>query len=248
MKVLILALDALEIELVDKFDCRWIQQAEYGKVDLSPVSRYTSINTQEVFACFLTGREFAQIGGRRFMEKGILPPEIPTIFEMDVCCLEIEVPTFRKSLGNRHKLLRSWIEKVLKGSLEHEVYDELVWRYTQAIERELFDLIDLHKGLWDWNLIMAYFPTLDLIGHVFHDDITTQAEYYLRMDAMVEKIKRILDEELHGKHVMLIMSDHGMKKGLHTSYGFYSLNLPLGLKNPKITDFYELIGSWLKRW
>ena len=51
---------------------------------------------------------------------------------------------------------------------------------------------------------------------------------------------------------VLVVSDHGMERlgktyfGKHSNYAFYSINMKIGLNNPKITDFYLLIKNVLE--
>jgi len=241
MKVVILAFDGLDAEYVEKFNLRSLKQAEWGKVDLTPVSEFTSINTIEVFACFLTGRP-ARALGRDFFRKGVIREgEVPTIFEAAKLALDVEVPCYRKSLGVRHRVLRSWIERVLKGQLNPRKFERLVWRYAVSVERELFDLIE---G-WDWELIMAYFPFTDLLGHV-HTDLTKMWETYAVAEGIVERVKRAVEPKYYGRCRVLVFSDHGLQNRFHTDYGYYSINTYVGLGRPKVTDFHDLIARWLK--
>lgn len=51
-KVLIVALDGLEYDLVEKFDLKNLKQVEYGKVDLS---QFSVLSTPTIWASFITG-------------------------------------------------------------------------------------------------------------------------------------------------------------------------------------------------
>ena len=51
---------------------------------------------------------------------------------------------------------------------------------------------------------------------------------------------KTLKEKLAEDTIVLIFSDHEMKKGLHTRHGFYSLNKRIKIGHPDITDFYGI--------
>lgn len=85
---------------------------------------------------------------------------------------------------------------------------------------------------------MAYFNLADAIGHLSFGVSTKMKKVYEELENLATKIRNADD-------FALIVSDHGMKAvgryGDHTKRGFYSANQKLGLKNPKITDFYTII-------
>jgi len=59
---------------------------------------------------------------------------------------------------------------------------------------------------------------------------------YKKLDKLVGEVRKRLDENT----LCLVLSDHGTIDD-HTKYGFYSSNIPLGLNNPKMTDFCYLV-------
>jgi len=62
-------------------------------------------------------------------------------------------------------------------------------------------------------------------------------DYYMKFNTFISDIIKKLEND----DIILIVSDHGQKKGLHTDYGFYSSNIKLYLENPKISDFKDII-------
>ena len=56
-----------------------------------------------------------------------------------------------------------------------------------------------------------------------------------------------LKTKISSDAMLLILSDHGQKKGIHTNYGFYSCNKKLGLKNPKIIDFKDILEKTISK-
>jgi predicted AlkP superfamily phosphohydrolase/phosphomutase len=119
--------------------------------------------------------------------------------------------------------------KVFENKLRQEFEDG---------EKNVFEL--LKKD--DWDLYMQYFYVLDGIQHVFYKNKLKVMDYYLRFNEFVGKVREKLPEDM----MLLIVSDHGGENGLHTDYGFYSCNHDLGLKNPKISEFKDIIEKRIK--
>ncbi len=97
----------------------------------------------------------------------------------------------------------------------------------------------------DWRLLLAYFDYTDTLGHLFWSNLTKMWEGYAVADELVADLKHRIDEDT----LLLVISDHGMEAlgrfGFHSNHAFYSANKRLGLKNPKITDFFHIILEWL---
>jgi len=64
-------------------------------------------------------------------------------------------------------------------------------------------------------------------------------KHYLDLDYYVS----ILKSAVKNLRLFMIVSDHGFsfKTDSHSKHGFYSSSIHLGLGNPKITDFFNLI-------
>lgn len=88
---------------------------------------------------------------------------------------------------------------------------------------------------------MQYFWLLDGVQHVYFKNKRKIAEFYILFDEFVGKVRKQLDDDT----LLLIVSDHGQQNGIHTSYGFYSSNLQLGLINPQLIDFKGIIEGKL---
>jgi arylsulfatase A-like enzyme len=66
--------------------------------------------------------------------------------------------------------------------------------------------------------------------------------FYERADKFIEKLENKVPDDTF----ILVISDHGMQRnGVHSDHAFYSTNTLLGLRNPKITDFYGIITEKL---
>lgn len=94
----------------------------------------------------------------------------------------------------------------------------------------------------DWHLIMMYWFCLDAVQHAFFNSKLKIMDFYLMFNEFVGTLKSNLSQDV----LLLIISDHGQKKGIHTEYGFYSCNKKLGLKDPKIIDFKWILEEKTK--
>jgi hypothetical protein len=71
-------------------------------------------------------------------------------------------------------------------------------------------------------------------------------EYIVEAYKEMDKTVKLIKDKIQGvEHLLLIISDHGQKRGIHTPYGFWSCNKKLGLNVPKITDFADVVRSYL---
>jgi len=159
-----------------------------------------------------------------------------TIFDIpNVRSIHSHIPVYDKDAfpPYRKNTLRAIEDPLNAHILELACYNEFRQR-----TREVFDQLNSKK----WDLFMQYFFLLDAIQHVFYKNMKKIAKFYLMFDEFVGKVRRKIDNNT----ILLIISDHGQKKGIHTRYGFYSINKPLGLKNPKIIDFRKIIEAFLK--
>ena len=225
--MIILALDALDLKMVKKFNCKNLMQKEHGQTDISD---FTQPRTVVLWASFLTGKN---------MEKQI---PIKTQWSFKVSAEQtflkhfktyktIDVPAFsfkQKNHAEERKLMKNYFED--KATVEE--YDATIWKNHEENKKEFF------KSLGKHALVMGYFDLADAIGHLSFGITEKMAEVYKELDNIAEEIKNL-------DHNILIISDHGMKPvgryGDHSENGFYSFNNKLGLNLPKITSFYNLI-------
>lgn len=160
-----------------------------------------------------------------------------TIFDYVDKHVAISIPSYNEDPIN--EALRKRIAKALKAGkrkLAKEVED-VAWRAFR--ERREKVMSSLNR---DWKLLMVHFFVLDILQHLFWYSKEYLTEMYAEMD---KTVKLILDKMPYDDLLLLIVSDHGQKRGVHTSYGYYSSNKKLGLNHPKITDFADIIRSHL---
>jgi hypothetical protein len=225
--MIILALDALDLNLIQKYECRNLMQTEYGQTD---ISEFSEPRTVVLWASFLTGKNMEAKIPLKTQWKFKLDPE-ETFLKFFKPFKAIDVPSFsfkQESHAEERKLLKKYFNN--KGTIEE--YDAAVWKYHEENKKEFFNSI----GKFD--LVMGYFNLADAIGHLSFGISEKMRAIYADLEKIAKEVKGSDD-------FILVISDHGMKAigryGDHTKNGFYSANRKLGLSLPKITDFYNLM-------
>ncbi len=224
--MIILALDALDLQQVKKFNCKHLMQQEHGKTDISD---FNQPRTVVLWASFLTGKNMeSQIPLKTQWEFKLKPEQ--TFLKYYKTYKTIDVPAFshKPSHKEERELLKGYFEE--KSTIED--YDNLVWKIHEENKKEFFE------ALGKFELLIGYFNLADSIGHLSFGITEKMTKVYQELEQLAEKTKDT-DESL------LIISDHGMKSvgryGDHNLNGFYSFNHKIGLNQPKITQFYDLI-------
>lgn len=268
--VCILGYDALEIELVEKFGLPNLKQKEYSKTDISEFEKtitpilwgsfitgknmepdwderedsdflkrvlrdpfhFVQRNISPKLSNFL--RRFAERMGvlksareRTFRYNYLRDRDEKTIFDYAEDSIAINIPSYNKQrnpkFGTKDKI---------EGKISDEEYWDDIWECFDKTKRDLLDNLDK-------DLVMAWFWAPDRAGHVWRPDIEKMRKTYQILDEFAGEVRENFDGQV------FVIADHGMetlgKFGDHSNYGYYSSNRELGLKNPKITDFYNII-------
>ena len=223
-----MALDALDFEMVKKFDCKNLMQLEYGKTD---ISEFKLARTVVLWASFLSGKNMeARIPVETQWEFKLSHEE--TFFKFFDNYAAIDVPAFSlkdKNHAEERRLLKGYFD----DEATVEEYDSAVWKNHEENKKDFFNA----HGRFD--LVMGYFDLADAIGHLSFGIPEKMKTVYHELEKIAEEVKSSFED------LVLIISDHGMKAvgryGDHSRNGFYSTNTRLRLNSPKITDFYNLI-------
>jgi len=226
--MIILALDALDLNLVQKFQCKNLMQVEYGQTDISDFNLERTI---VLWASFLTGKNMeTRIPIKTQWDFQLDPQETFLKFFNPYKTIDVPAFSFKQSHAEERKHLKKYFDN--KGSTEE--YDSVVWKNHEENKKEFFDSI----GRFD--LIMGYFNLADAIGHLSFGVPQKMRDVYCELEELAKEIKETDD-------FILTISDHGMKAvgiyGDHTKNGFYSANRKLALNLPKITDFYNILRN-----
>lgn len=268
MRVFILAIDGLEYDLVEELNLRNIKQVEYGKVIEPPTKLLTPIlwssfitgTLKHGVEAFTVKNPLIKVG-KNFLEMLRIDPygtpvwlfyrmltkagmssrrvdkrdlKAKTIFDYAEHPVAVSIPAYNEWESIHRMRLKYPFARFVEKHREEEARKciETNWR----IFRRKMDYTSEMLERDDWDLLMVHFLVLDTIGHLYWYRPGKLRDAYRFMNSAVgELLSKVKDQWV------LIVSDHGMKKGLHTNYAFYSSNVPLGLKNPKLTDFHAII-------
>ena len=268
MKLLILGIDALEYTLVEEWNLKFIKQKEYGKtvVPLTKTHIDSHPATVVVWPCFITGKQPKEMGYEtvkiikedrlddfywaiksRFPKSEIFfkyfhrksrsykPTrdniKAPTLFDtQNISSIHLHVPVYDDNAFPEYRGIGTF--RAIDDKNYRKIYEKGCRKEFEDRTKEIYNLLEK-----DWDLAMQYFYLLDGIQHVFFKNKLKIMDYYLMFNMFVKDLTKKLDKDV----IILIISDHGQIKGMHTEYGFYSCNIKLGLENPKITDFKEII-------
>jgi len=234
----IYAIDALEIDLVEKYDCQNLKQQFYGKID---ISEFSEARTIVLWSSFMTGQnkeeEVLKLGNKEMWN--VEWPIKNTFFSKFNKPKIIDLPGFNfntKQHQKQRKLLAGFFkekDRRKKPGIRAE-YNKLAFDHHKVIKKRFLKALDQ-----DHDLVLGYFGLFDLIGHLNFGNKTMIKMIYKELDEIAVIAKEKAEK-------MLILSDHGMfSKGMfgdHSDYGFWSTSFK-DLKNPKITDISKVITS-----
>lgn len=223
--MIILAIDALDLNLVKKFECTSLMQKECGKTD---ISGFNAERTVVLWASFLTGRNIEQQIPLKGQWDFKLTPEKTFLTFFDTYTA-LDVPAY--SLDEAHAEERKLLKAFFEDKATVEEYDDVVWKNHENNKRKFL------SSLGKFDLVMGYFNLADAIGHLSFGIPSKMEKVYQELEDLALKALN--------SAFTLVISDHGMKAvgryGDHTKNGFYSTNKKLHLTLPKITDFYDII-------
>lgn len=273
-RFLIISFDGLDYDLVEMFNMVGLKQAEYGRVDLSPVFERGGHDyplTDQLYSTFISGKLPDEHHVKSWLSMRTLQEQnIPTLFNLPNS-LGINVPVWSYNTM-RQKFLNS-VKRYIKIPNQDLIpLEEELFNYESGL---MFEMLESPRfPIWRKWLLMTYFVFSDLLGHVYGDNLNHLHNMYVECEALAINIKERFnykgpDTMLYGDEefpkdfdvtdnylpswkvtgseeeepITLIFGDHGMKEGVHTDSGFYSLSEPLGWKGIKINEFYDKIRS-----
>ncbi len=230
--MIILAIDALEYELVEEFNCGNLMQSFYGKTD---ISEFSEPRTMVLWCSFMAGRNMEkEILAKGDKEMWNTKLEIKdTFFRWFENPKIIDLPGYNYN-KEQHDLERRLLKKFFEAQSEEEKnsirkeYNNHAFEHHRRIKKEFEEALNGNH-----DLILGYFSIADVIGHLNFGNRTMMKMIYRDLDEIASKIDNYV-----------VLSDHGMKKigmfGDHSNYGFWSTDC-MDLGNPRITDFAEII-------
>jgi len=234
MRLIILGIDALDINMVSTLELEALKQAQYGelKVPLSSVSGYP--RSPSVWASFLTGHnreiEFTMNGEgvntfRGLDEKTFL--DLDGVKGLNVPYYDHEIDTLTKLVRLRKKM--RWHPGAMGKMID----------IHNSRTLEIFNEVINSSG---YRVLFAFIQTLDTLSHALHLRPNIIKNVYRNMEVDFMVLKKVFVDDM-----IIIVSDHGFnfETGHHTHTGFYSCNHVLVPRPTNITDFYEIVNAFL---
>jgi len=224
LKVCIIALNGLDYDLALKF--KSLSQEEIGHVivDINPLISCV------IWGSFITGVKLEWKGGSQRDYR--IPSNLKTIFDYAEKPIALWVPAYNPHPSYWHPNFRNLAAKAKSSHNDFLVFEKEMLNLFYEQRNKLLNKLD-----GNWDLLMAHFNLIDSLGHILPKG--RMIKYVVLVAKMVSEIKKRLKNT-----VILLVSDHGVN---HTPNAFYSSNIKLGLNNPKITEFFNVIVSLLQK-
>jgi len=273
MKVVILAYDGLEYDLVVKWKLKNIMQEYYGKYEAPISPKRGKPFTPNAWVSFITGLPpevhgvddwwsfgkildwlrfhppFIWIKGKRMILKKlgikIKPKVVGKEYIKYDTIFDLVKPSIPLFIPAYNEPVEPHIEYGLALEKGVREYIRTIWKWHNIRKETLFKNLDK-----DWKLLMIWFDIADVLGHVCIVKCRNELfKAYLDLNSIAKRVRDKLDNET----AILIVSDHGMEvtadgvTGDHSKYGFWSLNVKPPLTPKKITDFKNMILSLAKQ-
>ncbi len=272
-RVYIVGFDSLDYHLIEKYNLKFIKQEECGKIDMTQFIGYNRLlSTPTIWTSFITGLSPDQhkvvgwkwenpildrlktlgvkfgLGRMIVTSKHLRRPamkiikdkyvpnikgKIPTIFDYAQRPVDIDVPCYSQDAYEEER--RALTYGLGNPIVERQVADKAWKEFRDKKERVLEALRN------DWDLFMAHFYLPDVIQHLLWYREDEIERLYREMDITAHDIGNRVGEN----GFVLFVSDHGAERGLHNPNAFYSCNQRIGLHNPQITDFANIIRQKL---
>jgi hypothetical protein len=233
--IVILAIDALEYNLVERFNCFHLMQKYYGKTD---ISEFSEPRTMVLWSSFMTGKNLeAEILEKSDKEMWVTHIDhTRTFFSRFANPAVIDLPGYNYDLKEHERerdLLKHYFDTgtpVEKERVKKE-YNDRAFLFHRNIKKEFLSALKQKH-----DLVLGYFSIADVIGHLNFGNTTMMRMIYRDLDEIAGAIPA----------PCIVLSDHGMEPlgmyGDHSRYGFWSSS-EQDLGNPKITDFFEMMVS-----
>jgi len=239
--IVVFAIDALEYNLVEEFNCLNLKQEFYGKTD---ISEFSQPRTMVLWSSFMTGqnkeKEVLMEGNKEMWNKRWDLKE--TFFSQFQKPLILDLPGYSYNL-EVHEKSRKDLKKFFEAQSPEEKeairkeYNQDAFTHHRKIKEQFLQALNQ-----DHDLILGYFSIADVIGHLNFGNKLMMKMIYQDLNDIAAEIRKKENTKI------IILSDHGMQAigqfGDHSDYGFWSTNFQ-ELKNPKITDFYHIITKCL---
>lgn len=105
--------------------------------------------------------------------------------------------------------------------------------YEQCMEMVMIRIARIRRAVRSGNheLVFGYTSGVDLIGHVAYNDPGLQNRAYAELDGFVGELRT----DISGEDTLVIVSDHGLRDGVHTE------DAVIASTEPRIVDAVESV-------
>lgn len=219
MGIIIISFDALEYDLVEKYELNILKQKEHGKIDLEYYLHHRPKGygsgdplTAEIYPIFLTGivpDDYKTMAKKMDKEYG-------SIFKLTSRYVAIDIPSYSPPswMGRvaGHPLFESFFLKTIPLDIIQREY--LKYATIKASYASLIKMLN-------YDLVFWYFKFLDSLGHIYADKFEDRKRLIYEKAEWLAK--RIIDVWDDGNNLIIIFSDHGQTvEGTHSHHGFWS--------------------------
>lgn len=234
--IVVLAIDALEYDLVQEFDCKNLKQKFFGKTD---ISEFSQPRTMVLWSSFMTGKNKEKdiVSSTSSVDWNYKIPWEETFFSKFSKIKVIDLPGYNydaRQHDSEREFLKLFFEENADKLAILQKYNTHTMDHHKKIKTEFESALNRN-----YDLLVGYFSAIDVIGHLNFGNEMLMKILYKEMDELAKKISSA-DNASH----LIVLSDHGMypigQYGDHSTYGFWSTNFK-DLNSVKITDFATLI-------
>ena len=268
--IFILGIDALDYELVNKWDLINLKQLEYSKIQV-PINKKVGLPlSSEVWASFLVG-EYVSINLKSSSNFINVILDILYAFNIDLYDgVGKKIQNILKTLGLSYPArikdlnLRTFIDNSNAKEINAPYYsfdhstintlfnynkgkisiNQLIEKINLIYEKRKLQILNEVDDLNNIDVVFSYIHAIDILQHLLYDHISEIKKYYVDLDEYVAILKSKLNIKLNCP-IFIIVSDHGFNFEIanHSKWGYYSSNINLMPKPKKITDFYKFLTS-----
>ena len=270
--IFILGVDALEYDLVQKWNLKNLKQLQYDQINV-PINKKIGVPlSPEVWASFLAGKHV-------YMEFTTTLSKKLIFRFLDVLNIDLkkgigkQVHVLGRKLGLREtRRIGDLKEKTfldLTNSKEinapYYSFDHATFGWTRLFGEGKLSLkqtvqeiktiygnrkkqiLNESEKIENADVVFAFMHTTDLFQHLLYNHISEIKKIYRDFDHYVAVLKTKVKEKFD-QPIFLIISDHGFdfQAGTHSKHAFYSCNIRLMPKPKEITDFFGIIMNELK--
>jgi len=256
MKVLLLALDGLDLDTVKKFNCVELLQNQYCLTDV-PVDKVLKVpSSPTVWASFLAGKRVEKHFGNKKIQvleriRSVIPIslgiakkmtkspvsfsgklECDTLFDKIEDSKAINVPYINND-GEHLKIPFMLSHENLSLDETIDLAVDLFTKQSSAIEKSIKDSVSN-------KFVFAFLGFPDVLEHLcFSSRMDVIRDLYFSLNSMVHNIRRVIGNDCY----LFIMSDHGFnfEEGTHSLQGFFSSNKKLPACPNSIYELHDIV-------